>query len=75
MCDLAFASSVQLRAAREVTRLRFAIPHRHAISGVILVDQVRSLSWEKRYVKMAGAATIELLNEVRERLAVLLEID
>jgi mRNA interferase MazF len=52
-----------------------AIPHRHAISGVILVDQVRSLSWEKRYVKMAGAATIELLNEVRERLAVLLEID
>jgi len=75
MCDLAFASSVQLRAAHEVTRFEVAIPQRHAISGVILVDQVRSVSWEKRYVKMAGAATIELLNEVRERLAVLLEID
>ena len=52
-----------------------AIPHGHAISGVILVDQVRSLSWENRYVKMAGGAPIELLDEVRERLAVLLRID
>lgn len=52
-----------------------AIPHGHAISGIILVDQVRSVSWEKRYVKMAGAAPIELLDEVRERLAVLLGID
>ena len=52
-----------------------AIPHWHGISGVILVDQARSVSWEKRYVKMAGAAPIELLDEVRESLAVLLEID
>ena len=52
-----------------------AIPHEQALSGVILVDQLRSVSWEKRYVKVAGAVTIELLNEVRERLAALLEID
>jgi mRNA interferase MazF len=52
-----------------------AIPHGHAISGIILVDQVRSVSWEKRYVKMASIAPAELLDEVRERLAVLLGID
>jgi mRNA interferase MazF len=52
-----------------------ALSQAHAISGVILADQVRSVSWEKRYVKMAGAASIELLDEVRERLAVLLQIE
>ena len=52
-----------------------AISQAHAISGVILADQVRSVSWEKRYVKMAGAASIELLDEVRERLDALLEIE
>jgi mRNA-degrading endonuclease toxin of MazEF toxin-antitoxin module len=52
-----------------------AIPSGHAISGVILVDQVRSVSWEKRYVKMAGVAPVKLLDEIRERLAVLLQID
>jgi mRNA interferase MazF len=52
-----------------------AIPHGHAIAGIILVDQVRSISWEKRYVKMAGVAPVDLLDEVRERLAALLQID
>jgi mRNA interferase MazF len=52
-----------------------AIPHGHVISGIVLVDQLRSVSWEKRYVKMAGAAPVELLDEVRERLAALLQID
>jgi hypothetical protein len=46
-----------------------AISSGHAISGVILVDQVRSVSWEKRYVKVAGAAPVKLLDQVRERLA------
>ena len=51
------------------------IPEGVAISGIILVDQVRSVSWEKRYVKMGGVAPVKLLDEVRERLAVLLQID
>jgi mRNA interferase MazF len=51
------------------------IPPGGAISGIILVDQVRSISWEKRYIKRAGAAPVELLDEVRERLAALLQID
>lgn len=52
-----------------------AIPEGHAISGIILVDQVRSVSWEERYVKMVGVAPVQLLDEVRERLAALLQID
>ena len=52
-----------------------AIPQGHVISGIILVDQVRNVSWEKRYVKMVSVAPAELLNEVRERLAALLQID
>jgi mRNA interferase MazF len=52
-----------------------AIPHGQAISGVVLADQPRSVSWEKRYLKIAGMASVKLLDEVRERLAVLLQID
>jgi hypothetical protein len=39
------------------------------------VDQARSVSWKKRYVKVAGVAPVKLLDEVRERLAALLQID
>jgi mRNA interferase MazF len=52
-----------------------AIPHGHAISGVVLADQPRSVSWEKRCVKIAGMASAKLVDEVRERLAVLIQID
>jgi mRNA interferase MazF len=51
------------------------IPDGHGISGTILVDQIRSVSWEERYVKISGAAAVNLLDEVRERLAALLQID
>jgi mRNA interferase MazF len=39
-----------------------------------LADQPRSVSWEKRHVKIAGMASPKLVEEVRERLAVLLQI-
>jgi mRNA-degrading endonuclease toxin of MazEF toxin-antitoxin module len=52
-----------------------AIPHGQPISGLVLVDQPRSVSWEKRHVKIAGMASAKLVDEVRERLAVLLQID
>ncbi|MGC1359239.1 MAG: endoribonuclease MazF [Xanthobacteraceae bacterium] len=51
-----------------------AIPPGHAISGVVLVDQLRSVSWEKRNVKMAAAAPEKVVDNVRECLAVLLQI-
>ena len=34
-----------------------------------LVDQVRSLAWERRYIKVADVGPVQLLDEVRERLA------
>jgi mRNA interferase MazF len=40
-----------------------------------LADQPRSVSWEKRHVKIAGMASAKLVEEVRERLAVLLQIN
>jgi mRNA interferase MazF len=52
-----------------------AIPDGQPVSGIILVDQIRSVSWEDRYVKIAGAVPVKLLDEVRERLAALLQID
>jgi hypothetical protein len=52
-----------------------AVPNGHVISGIILMDQVRRVSPENRYVKMAGVAPVKLLDEVRERLAALLQID
>jgi mRNA interferase MazF len=52
-----------------------AIPPGHLISGVVLADQLRSASWEKRHLKVAGTASAKLMDEVRERLAVLLQID
>ena len=42
---------------------------------VLLADQPRSVSWEKRYVKIAGMSSAKLIDKVRERLAVLLQID
>jgi hypothetical protein len=39
---------------------------------VLLADQPRSVSWEKRYVKIAGMSSAKLIDKVRERLAVLL---
>jgi mRNA-degrading endonuclease toxin of MazEF toxin-antitoxin module len=45
-----------------------------AISGIVLVDQVRSLL-RKTIHQKAGVAPVKFLDEVRERLAVLLQID
>jgi mRNA interferase MazF len=52
-----------------------AIPDGAAVHGVVLADQARSLSWEKRYVQRIDRAPTALLAEVREHIATLLEID
>ena len=51
------------------------LPERAGLRGVILADQPRSISWEKRPVRHAGRAPDSVLTEVRERLAALLGID
>ncbi len=45
------------------------------IRGAVLADQPHSISWEKRPIKHAGRAPDTVLNEVRERLAALLQIE
>jgi mRNA interferase MazF len=49
-----------------------ALPEGDAISGVVLADQPRSVSWQKRYVRYVGGAPAALLDDVRERLHALL---
>ena len=51
------------------------LPEGAGIRGVVLADQPRSISWEKRPILFAGRAPDLLLTEVRERLAALLGID
>jgi mRNA interferase MazF len=50
------------------------IPGGHGVTGVVLADQARSLSWSKRNVDLIDRADADLLDEVREKLAALIEI-
>ncbi|MEI6385577.1 MAG: endoribonuclease MazF [Spirochaetota bacterium] len=43
------------------------------IKGVILADQIKSLDWKARKVKFIEAAPVEIFEEVRARLGLLLE--
>lgn len=51
------------------------LPESEDISGAVLADQPRSISWEKRPIRHAGRAPDSVITEVRERLAALLEIE
>lgn len=51
-----------------------AIPNDSVVRGVVLADQARSLSWEKRYVQPIDRAPATLVADVRERIAALLDI-
>jgi mRNA interferase MazF len=52
-----------------------AIPEGIGVSGVVLADQMRSVSWQKRHVQRIAPAPTALLDDVRERIAALLAID
>ena len=51
------------------------LPEGTSLRGVVLADQPRSISWEKRRMRHAGRAPDIVLSEVRERLAALIGID
>jgi mRNA interferase MazF len=51
-----------------------AIPDGCPVQGVVLVDQLRSISWSGRGVTVVGKAPPNLLDDVREKLATLLEV-
>jgi mRNA interferase MazF len=50
------------------------IPAGLSVTGVVLADQMRCLSWTARNANLAGRAPIDLLNDVREKIAALIEI-
>ena len=43
------------------------------ITGVVLADQLKSVSWDERSARLAGKAPARVLAEVKARLAALLE--
>ena len=43
-----------------------------AISGVVLTNQVKCVSWSTRYSRFIGVAPAETITDVRERIAVLI---
>jgi mRNA interferase MazF len=45
------------------------------VGGVVLADQVRSLAWPTRSLTLITVAPAGLVDEVREKLATLLDID
>jgi len=52
-----------------------AIERTDLVTGVVLADQVRSLSYAERSTELIGTAPLGLVEEVREKIAALLEID
>lgn len=50
-----------------------ALPPRLPIGGVVLADQVKSLDWQSRQAAVAARAPAAVVNEVLEKLAVLLD--
>ncbi len=50
------------------------VPNGHGVAGVVLADQMRSLSWPARNAGLAGRAHSDLLEDVREKIAALIKI-
>ena len=42
------------------------------VSGVVICDQIRSLDWKARRARFAGQASTEILEDVLEKIKVLL---
>jgi mRNA interferase MazF len=56
-------------------RFEVAIPEGYGIAGVVLSDQLRTLSWSERNAEIIGSAPPALVEDVREKVAALLGIE
>jgi len=50
------------------------IPAGLGVTGVVLADQVRCLSWPKRHAELIARAPDDLVEDVRQKLAALMEV-
>lgn len=53
---------------------KISLPDGLPVSGVILADQIRTIDHEQRVLRRLGEVPLQVLQEVREVLALLLEI-
>ena len=51
-----------------------AIPAGHSVGGVVLSDQVKSLSWQIRGTEFAGRAPVAVLEQAKGKIKALLQI-
>jgi mRNA interferase MazF len=51
-----------------------AIPPDQFVTGAVLADQLRSLSWPDRNIRIIGPAPQQVLDEVRAKIAALIGI-
>ena len=51
-----------------------AIPDGHSVSGVVLSDQVKSLSWQMRSTEFAGRAPATVLQQAKGKIKALLQL-
>lgn len=56
-------------------RFEVSIPEGHGVAGVVLSDQLRTLSWTERNTEIVGSAPPALIEDVREKIAALLGIE
>jgi mRNA interferase MazF len=77
---LAYNQRVELCLACPLTNqakgypFEVAIPGGLSVTGVVLADQVRCLSWSERHADLIAHAPDDLLEDVREKLAALMEL-
>jgi mRNA interferase MazF len=52
-----------------------ALPQGHQVTGVVLADHLRNLSWSQRRAKFFGHAPPEILDDARAKIAALIGLD